>query len=92
MDQEGLAGQRRQGREEGDEYVANGVLRRNGEEMPLSAPLLLAAGGLCFSCDRVARMAHVGGFNWIGLLRQKGPLRAFNAQTGHWFHERAVAL
>lgn len=48
-----------------------GVLRRKGEEMPLSEPDLLLMGGLMFAGGRLVRYTQTGIFAWISVLRRR---------------------
>ncbi|HZU34890.1 MAG TPA: SWIM zinc finger family protein, partial [Gemmataceae bacterium] len=55
--------------DEGKTYRLVGTLRREGQEMPLSKPVLLVAGGLVFWDDFVGRLNDFSAFAWIGMLR-----------------------
>ena len=55
------------------EYVVSGALRRDGEEMPVSAPLLIA-DGLLVTTSHVARVNDGGAWPWLKALREVGEL------------------
>src|SRR5207245_30905 len=57
------------------QYQLSGVLRRGEVRMPLAEPALLLAGGLVFTCDRVARLNDDQAFEWIAQLRRLGSLQ-----------------
>jgi superfamily II DNA or RNA helicase len=61
-------------------YVVTGSLRRGDQQMELSAPKLLLAGGLVFTADSVARLDDGGAFAWIAHLRRHGSVRVPLAQ------------
>jgi len=48
-----------------------GILRREGEEMPLSKPDLLLQGGLMFAGGCLVRYTAAGAFAWISVLRRR---------------------
>jgi superfamily II DNA or RNA helicase len=52
-------------------YSITGSLRREDEEQPVNAPLLLVPG-LAFFDGRVARFDDAGAFEWIAFLRRGG--------------------
>jgi hypothetical protein len=60
------------------QYVLTGVLQRPGptgmEQLAMTAPAILTAGGLLFTHERVARFEHGDSFAWIPYLRQHGQL------------------
>jgi superfamily II DNA or RNA helicase len=55
-------------------YLLSGELRRGEERVAINEPLLLLSGGLVFWPDRVAPLRVGGAFEWVLLLRQRGPL------------------
>jgi len=55
-------------------YVLNGSLRRGDERLPLDAPVLLLAGGLVITEERVAPLNDYKAFGWIALLRREGTI------------------
>jgi superfamily II DNA or RNA helicase len=61
--------------QEGEHYELTGALARGQERMDLTTPLVLFAAGMLFTRDYVAPYEHHGAFNWIALLRVRGPLR-----------------
>ncbi len=56
------------------EYTVTGSLRRGEERMPLEEPVLLTAGGLIFTREKVARLDDSGAFAWITRLRGDGKI------------------
>ena len=60
--------------EDGDEWKLDGVLRREGEEIPAKAAQLVIPGGLVFTSGRVARLDHFGGDEWIESVLKSDPL------------------
>src|SRR5262249_24310458 len=71
----------------GKHYEAAGWLRRGTERVPLSEPRLLTKGGLVFWDDHAARLLYGGAFEWIPLLRQRGPLKVPVKQGGELVRE-----
>jgi superfamily II DNA or RNA helicase len=63
-------------RGEKNRWVAGGVLRRGEERMDLATPVLVTAGGLVFTRERVAPLAEDTPFEWVTYLRKVGPLDA----------------
>ncbi len=57
-------------------WAITGTLRREGEEMDISAPVLVTEGGLVFTRDRVAPLAEDTRFALIAYLRHAGPITA----------------
>ena len=55
-------------------YVVDGVFVRDGQRMPLSAPLLVSAAGLLLTTTHVARLDDQGAWNWIVSLFANGPV------------------
>lgn len=55
-------------------YAVSGVLHRENEEMPLSQPHLVTAGGWVVWKDRVCRFADNGIFPWVAMLRKVGEI------------------
>jgi superfamily II DNA or RNA helicase len=58
------------------DWTVSGVLHRGEERMDLTTPLLLIAGGLVFTGNRVAPLAEDAPFEWIIHLRKEGAIRA----------------
>jgi len=56
-------------------YVIEGVLARDAEERPISAPSLLTAGGLVFWDGVVEPLQDWGAFPWVVQFREREPLR-----------------
>ena len=54
-----------------DAFVLRGELRRDGDVIPLSTPLLVSEGGIVVFPDRIARIEGPGS-RWIGVLRDHG--------------------
>jgi hypothetical protein len=52
-----------------DQWKITGSLRRGGERMDLSEPLLLLESGFVLARGRVARFEHHGAFPWVTQLR-----------------------
>lgn len=71
----------------GKHYVAAGWLRRGAERVHLATPRLLIEGGLVFWDDRAARLRDFGAFQWITMLRQRGPLKVPVKQGGELVKE-----
>lgn len=71
----------------GKHYLAAGWLRRGAERVSLAAPRLLTEGGLVFWDDRAARLRDFGAFQWISMLRQRGPLKVPVKQGGELVKE-----
>jgi superfamily II DNA or RNA helicase len=61
-------------------YVVGGALRRDGERMDLSDPLLILADGFVFTRERAARLDDAGAFPWMQELRRLGSLPVSRAQ------------
>src|SRR5207249_4007287 len=77
------------------QYVLTRILQRQGptgmEQLTMTAPAILTAGGLLFTHERVARFAHGDGFAWIPYLRQHGQL-AIPCAQGQAFLSDFLAL
>ena len=56
--------------------AVTGSLSRGEEEMDLAAPVLVTAGGLVFTRDRVARLEEGSAFEWMAYLRKAGRIEA----------------
>jgi hypothetical protein len=63
-----------------------GVLLRNTEELPLSAPLLLVPG-LVLLPGVAARFDSKGAFHWVTALRNAGPIEIPATQTNELLDE-----
>jgi superfamily II DNA or RNA helicase len=59
-------------------------LRREGERLDLTVPVMLISGGLVFTTDRVARLADDGLFQWVAEWRREGELRVPTDKIGGW--------
>ena len=70
----------------GKHYVGEGWLRRGAERVPLAEPRMLAEG-LVFWDDRAACFEDCGAFDWVRLLRQRGPLQVPVKQGGELVKE-----
>jgi superfamily II DNA or RNA helicase len=62
--------------QDGGKYALAGTMRRGGEEMNLSEPVLVTEGGLVFTRERAAPLETTVDFRWIALLRQGGGIVA----------------
>ncbi|HEY7116632.1 MAG TPA: SNF2-related protein, partial [Tepidisphaeraceae bacterium] len=62
-------------------YVVEGVLEREGEQRPMSAPSLLTAGGLVFWGSTVEPLEDHGSFHWVVYFREHGVLRVPRADA-----------
>jgi superfamily II DNA or RNA helicase len=71
----------------GTRYIVTASLRRGDERLALSAPLMLAAGGLVFTEDRVARLDDSGVFPCIVQWRQHDTLMVPVDQGQAWLEE-----
>ena len=60
---------------EAGESVVEGVLRREGEEMPLQEPTMLHSEGLLLARGAFARFDHGGAFALVSLFREKPSVR-----------------
>ena len=60
--------------EAGENYVVDGCLRRDGQELKLAEAGALLASGIVFIADRVARFEHSGAWSWVPMLRKRGSL------------------
>jgi superfamily II DNA or RNA helicase len=60
-------------------WVVTGCLRRGEEEMDLSIPVLLTAGGLVFTRGRIARLEEDTPFEWMSYLRKAGRIEALES-------------
>ncbi len=62
-------------RREGAKYYdLRGELVCESEHLDLAVPHLLLCAGFVFVGDRIARFDHQGGFDWVRMLREHGPL------------------
>jgi hypothetical protein len=55
-------------------FVLNGELRRGEERMEIAEPVMLVAGGLVFTREKVAPLDEGGAFPWVAMLRSKQEL------------------
>jgi superfamily II DNA or RNA helicase len=63
-------------RQESGKCALGGTLRRGDEQMDLSVPVLMTAGGLVFTRERAAPLDPNVDFRWIALLRQADGIAA----------------
>lgn len=73
------------------DYRVTGVLRREEEEISLTQPVLMVAGGLLFWSDRIAALDDHGAFAWMSLLRREGELWVPAAERDAFF-EKLILL
>ena len=72
-------------------YRLAGSLRRGGEVLDLSQPVLLLAGGLVFYDGRIARLDDHGAFAWVAVLRAPSPL-SFAVEDSEIFLDELVSI
>jgi len=58
-----------------DIYELTGTLRRRGDEMPITEPLVLHSSGILLARGALARFEHSGAFAFVPLLREASSLR-----------------
>lgn len=59
---------------DGKHWQLQGTLQRGEVNEPLASPLLILSAGLVVFADRIARFDAAGGFEWVAMLRQSGPM------------------
>ena len=75
------------GNPEGEKVRLEGMLRREGEEIPLSKPELLLAGGLMFLDGSLARYRMNVSFAWVSVLRGRKHLTMPGDQLPEFLEE-----
>ena len=68
-------------------YRLTALLQRGNDEMPLSEPALIVAGGLVFYGGRVGRLNDFGAFAWISLLRARELIVFAKSDAGEFLDE-----
>jgi intein/homing endonuclease/superfamily II DNA or RNA helicase len=70
-----------------DQYIVEGVLRRDEERCDLAKATLMLQGGLIFTTESVAALDDGGVFHWISILRRAGALAIPANQIGEFMTE-----
>jgi superfamily II DNA or RNA helicase len=70
-----------------DQYIVEGVLRRDEERCDLAKATLMLQGGLIFTTQSVAALDDGGVFHWISILRRAGALAIPANQIGEFMTE-----
>lgn len=63
------------------EYVVEGLLERGGETRPLSAAVMVTAGGLVFWRGVVEYLDDAGAFHWVAYFRDHAAIRVPDSQA-----------
>ncbi len=66
----------------GKDYLITGQLSRGEALRPLSEPVILLQCGWVFWKESIARLDHADAFEWITLLRAKGPIPVPGREIG----------
>ncbi|MFW6151496.1 MAG: SNF2-related protein [Verrucomicrobiota bacterium] len=69
------------------EYVIEGYLRKDGEEIPLLEPDVLLITGWMILKGRLVRYEHGGNFHWIAQLRKNSRITVPEKDTAVWLPE-----